>query len=217
MEDTQTIKIEENPLTEKYPDTSTDFSKFMKTNSDNDIFEYSLKKSKIKIMKIPPVWTENDLKSAIILSKSGNVKCLKHLFDMDYNPLFVSKSDGVSLAMVAAEEGQIEVLDFLMNRHVDLTQKDQNMRSVLHYASTCTKESVLMYLLTHEKRTICKLDKIELTGQDVDGYTPLHVAAKCLSYGISLSADFPMQSSLNVALELKDNKGSSKVISRMYK
>lgn len=217
MEDTQKIKIEENQIIEKYPDTSTDFSKFLKINSDNDIFENSLKKSKIKIAKVPPRWTENDLKSALILSKSGNVRCLNHLFDMDYNPIFVSKSDGVSLAMVAAEEGQIAVLDFLMNRHIDLTQKDRNMRSVLHYASTCTKESVLMYLLTHENRTICKLDKVELTGQDVDGYTPLHVAAKYLSYGISLSADFFMDSSLNMALELKDNKGLSNIISRMYK
>eukprot|EP00596_Hydrurales_sp_CCMP1899_P000187 CAMPEP_0119053626 /NCGR_PEP_ID=MMETSP1177-20130426/74545_1 /TAXON_ID=2985 /ORGANISM="Ochromonas sp, Strain CCMP1899" /LENGTH=1013 /DNA_ID=CAMNT_0007033627 /DNA_START=1343 /DNA_END=4381 /DNA_ORIENTATION=- len=189
--------------TEKYPDTSTDFS-HMKIDLDKEISE----KSKIKSI----VWTESDITAALILSKNGNVECLKHLFDMDYDPLSMSKATGASLAMVAAEEGQLEVLDLLMNRHVNLTQKDRNMRSVLHYASTCTKEAALVYLLTHQKTDICKLSKLELIGQDIDGYTPLHVAAKCLSYGISLDTDFLLRSGLNVALELKDNKGMTPLL-----
>jgi hypothetical protein len=50
--------------TEKYPDTSTDFSKFMKIDSNNET-------SKTKILKIPIVWTENDIIAALILSKNG--------------------------------------------------------------------------------------------------------------------------------------------------
>jgi hypothetical protein len=62
----QKVETERNlSETEKYPDTSTDFSQFMKIELDNEISE----KSKIKSI----VWTESDITAALILSKSGRI------------------------------------------------------------------------------------------------------------------------------------------------
>lgn len=100
-------------------------------------------------------WCEDDATSSVALAMSGNTRCLSHLLDSSFDPYTVS-TGGVTLAMVAAKEGQCNVLDLLMEREIDLSRRDDCDKNVFHYAATCAKWNVISFLLTHAKSKQCK-------------------------------------------------------------
>lgn len=102
-------------------------------------------------------WCEDDADCSTALAKSGNIRCLSHLLDSSFDPSTVSKG-GVTLAMVAASEGQYDTLNLLMGRDLDLRIRDDSDRNVLHYAAACTEGNVVSYLLTHPRSKQCKKD-----------------------------------------------------------
>ena len=113
-------------------------------------------KSKI-IPKKKIVWNKDDEVLASSLAKTGNLICLTQLFDAGYDVSLVGKS-GVTLAMTAAREGNLMILNLLMSKELDFSVRDSLSRTVMHHAATCQKDDVMSYLLTHEKTKICTYD-----------------------------------------------------------
>ena len=101
------------------------------------------------------VWRKEDTECVLALARCGNTLCLSHLLDSSFEPSSASVG-GVTIAMAAAREGQLEVLDLLMRRGLDLKMRDDSDRSVLHYAATCAGGNVISYLLTHPNAKQCK-------------------------------------------------------------
>ena len=100
------------------------------------------------------VWSEEDTHRATELAKSGDAKCLSFLLDAS-NRLSPSPFNEITLAMVAAKEGNLPVLDMFMSRGIDFSEPDIDGRTVLHHGASCSKEEVIAYLLTHQKTKIC--------------------------------------------------------------
>ena len=100
-------------------------------------------------------WREEDISRASDLAKCGNFKCLSQLFEMNYDPVRTS-TDGLTLAMIAARQGHLPVLNLLLENNIDFSVRDNESRTVMHYAAMCAKEDVIAYHLTHAKTKICK-------------------------------------------------------------
>ena len=109
------------------------------------------------------VWSADDTHRATELAKSGDAKCLLYLLDTSHKtPPSPSPFDELSLAMTAAKEGNLLVLDMFMSRGIDFSLPDREGRTVLHHAASCTKEEVIAYLLTHQKTKTCTYERAKV-------------------------------------------------------
>ncbi|KAJ4153661.1 hypothetical protein LMH87_010141 [Akanthomyces muscarius] len=70
----------------------------------------------------------------------------------------------------AVRNGHENIVRFLINSRADLSRKDQEGRTIIHYAVECRKLSITQMLLEHLE------DGALLNARDASGSTPLHIA-----------------------------------------
>jgi ankyrin repeat protein len=151
-------------------------------------------------------WTPEDFSAILRLASGGNVPCFSYVAECGFDPTWGQQDTDVTVAMLAAERGQLAFLDFLLARKTDLTAKDKEGRTVMHYAAQCADEAVVAHLLSHADAAACGLSQMALAGQDVRGRTPLHVAA---ANNVAISVDLLAGDGLEAALRTQDKCGMS--------
>lgn len=101
---------------------------------------------------------------------AGNLDAVKWLFARNSVRLDCVDQHGYQPLHKAVESGQYHVVEWLLTQGVSLAARCEGNKTVLHLASAHGKVQVLQLLL---KRG----GKADLNAKDVDGRTPLHVAA----------------------------------------
>jgi palmitoyltransferase len=106
---------------------------------------------------------------------------------------------GLNVMHIAAQGDQPISLFYFKQLGVDLTSRDNRNSTPLHWACFQNSEIALIYLLGW-------LSKSRLQMQDVDGYTPLHLAVKSSE---QLKSGRPMRALLMRGADrnIRENKG----------
>ncbi|XP_066250203.1 acyl-CoA-binding domain-containing protein 6-like [Euwallacea similis] len=109
--------------------------------------------------------SEKDLLDYIREGDLTKVKCLLSQLKESKNFIY---QDGMSLIHYAADVGNVELLDLLINEGCDMNLQDSEGQTALHYASSCGHAECVLLLLS--KGAVFDV-------KDTDGYTALDVAS----------------------------------------
>lgn len=98
------------------------------------------------------------------------------LLDKDLDKVYVSDDDGSFPVHMAAKYGQVQILEEILKRCPEaLELLDRNGQNIFHVAAKNGKLKIIKFILKCYKDE--NLDKL-INEQNVDGNTPLHLAAK---------------------------------------
>jgi ankyrin repeat protein len=147
-------------------------------------------------------WTPNDIARAMKLVENGQLSCLKHIIDAGYENQWATEEVGDTLAITACKFGQIEIIDYLMDINADFSITNKYDSTPFHTASECVTQAVIPHILSSGKYSACKITMEMIYQRDVNGNTPLHIAAK---YGSSLSYDLFAQDAMEIATGYVNN------------
>lgn len=151
-----------------------------------------------------------DTEMAFKLVELCHAECLTELISYGFDPsasMQLADKDtttGVTLPMMAAKLGRIDILDILLSKAPDLTVTDSSGQTIFHYAAKCTSHAIMSHLLTHAHANSCKIDEMALAVVDNELNTPIHIAAM---NGTDLSIDLLARRGIEAALTKKNKKG----------
>jgi ankyrin repeat protein len=156
-------------------------------------------------------WSGGDILLVQALVEDGNIECLKMVMECGYDLTWVPESTGSTVMMRACLVGKMRMIDFLLEKGVDLTTLDHEGRNCFHYAAQCGDEAVIPYLLSSGNKApeSCHLSPNLLLVTDKSGQTPVHLIAQ---YGTSLSFDLLAQDHLTTAVNTTDNSGKTPLL-----
>jgi len=148
-------------------------------------------------------WTSKDFVSIANLIINGNETCLKYVFDckIDYNTI-IPEMNNSSLAIIAAKEGKLGILDMLLSKKVDVSIQDSDGKTVFHYMTFNGKD--ISQLLLHENAKACNITEYSLAVADNNGDTPIHTAAR---KGLIITVDLLAGKGMEAALQTKNKLG----------
>lgn len=114
-----------------------------------------------------------------VAAQVGNEKCVKLLLESGKSSAYVKDKSGVSALHVAAKEGNVNVIKELITACPDICELlDKRGRNALHVAAESGKwATVKFFLRTPEFEDL-------INEQDLDGNTPMHLAAIKEYHGI---------------------------------
>ncbi len=165
--------------------------------------------------------------AAIEAVKAGNVQRLKELLDGLYNrpgrettnALEARDKDGKTLLIMASANGDVEMVDFLLEQDVSIKEMDSKGKTALDYAVE-SNNTEITELISRRQKTLDKVllkfahsDLVnDLLDQGADpettdeyGRTPLIIAS---SYGYAESVKL-LLGKHRVEVDLKDKKGET--------
>lgn len=134
----------------------------------------------------------------------GYVQCLEIVFNAGYKVDMCDK-EGVTLLMMACKFGKEDIIDFLMKANTNFSKEDTNKMNALHYAAMCKTADVLNFVYSHPKAAACNLTSSLLTSKDINGQTPLHIAA---IENVMVTIGHIARHGVDQALTIRDNEGS---------
>ena len=138
------------------------------------------------------IWTDEDIEKVFQLIANGNIKHFAELIQMNYD-IHLTLKDGITSGMLAAKEGQREILNMILNRNIDVSLKDKNKMNIFHYAAMSTDDHMVTYLLSHKKFQKCK---------NAENLFDLQKCLHILFYFLSLSLSHSLTLSLTISLSL---------------
>jgi ankyrin repeat protein len=149
------------------------------------------------------IWTNKDIVNIANLIINGNETCLKYVFDykIDYSSI-IPEMNNASLAIIAAKEGKLGILDMLLSKKVDFSIQDSDGKTVFHYMTFNGKD--ISQLLLHENAKACNITEYSLAVADNNGDTPIHTAAY---KGLIITVDLLAGKGMEAALQTKNKLG----------
>ncbi|XP_046577420.1 ankyrin-1-like [Haliotis rubra] len=118
--------------------------------------------------------------------RNGDLLQVKHILSQGTANINTRGKYGRTLAMIAAKEGQREILELLVKKGSDLSQLDDDHSNILHLASQERHLEIVKY--------IHSLNIIDIESRDFHGNTPIMLAAlfgqtRVFSFLVQLGAD----------------------------
>lgn len=149
-------------------------------------------------------WTPNDVNKVILLLRKGDLKSLKFLIDAGIDPSWQEEDTLLSMSMIAAMIGRLDILELFLSKSPDLTVRDKKGWSIIHHAATFKDENIIPSLLTHKYAHACKLTVKSICELNEDNDTPIHIAA---ARNINISIDLLAKKEMDMAFKIRNNLG----------
>ena len=124
-------------------------------------------------------WTAADFTKVVKIIQMDNIRCLTWLLDEGFQVSMQDAITGRGLATYACEFGNMDALDLLMNRDINLSLPDFKFSNIFHFAASCAQNQLTDFIIHHRNALRCKVNPQLMTSVDRSGETPLHVAGRC--------------------------------------